>query len=163
MGPARRKAVRQVGVSLLQLYASLLPFWYLISSYCQDKGVHGSLFPGYPRPSNKYRGSWYIVNGREIHTEDVLNTPIIVLGLRLVVSSVVKNTSRPALPPKTRSTPGAFSYISTEANLLFEVVDVPGVISNQYPGIAQLKYEAVCCCWRGVLGDLTHVSDVPVK
>lgn len=57
--------------------------------------------------------------------EDALNTSAIVLGLWLLARSVVK--SRPALPPKTRLTPGTFSYIGTEANPLFEAVDVLGV------------------------------------
>ena len=57
----------------------------------------------------------------------------------------------------------AVPHIGREANLLFEAVDVLGVVPNQLASIAQATDETVCLRRTGTLNDLTHLGDILVE
>jgi len=69
----------------------------------------------------------------------------------------------PILPVETRSASRPLVQICSEANLLFQTVDVLGIVPNQLASITQTKNEAMCYCWHSVLISLTHLGDVTVE
>lgn len=92
--------------------------------------------------------------------KNTFDATAVVLALSFIADSV---NVFPGLSVETRSTSRALSYVGRQASLLFQAVDVLGVVPNQLASIAQGSDETVCSSWLGAFSDPTHIGDVPVE